>query len=66
MNLAVQKADAVRSYLDHLKEGLPWRVMRHRTDPGVGHIVNRLGYNVTTNLSLGVAEFIVERVNREE
>ena len=66
MNLAAQKSDAVRKYLDHLKEVLPWRVQPHRNNPGSGHIINRLGYNVATNLSLGVAEFIVERVNREE
>ncbi|MGA8615154.1 MAG: hypothetical protein WB760_26435 [Xanthobacteraceae bacterium] len=66
MDLARQKTDAVRGYLDRLKGGLPWSVERHRTDPTRGHIVDRFGNNVAANLSLGVAEFCVERVNREE
>ena len=39
---------------------------KHGTDHARAHIVDRFGNNVATNLSLGVAEFCVERVNREE
>ena len=66
MNIANQKSEAVRAYLDRLKGGLPWRVEPHRLNPTRGHVVDRFGNNIATNLSLGVAEFCVERVNREE
>jgi len=66
MNLAAQKVEAVKAYLDRFKAGLPWTVERHRTDPSRGQIVDRFGNNISTNLSLGVAEFMVERVNRDD
>lgn len=66
MDLARQKSDAVRAYLDRLKGGLPWKVEPHRLDPARGHIVNRFGDNVATNLSRGMAEFIVECANKEQ